>query len=408
MGEFITDVRALAIPFVYTHSRTPILHRHSRERRCRSIFHTPWELTASLVVPPGHSKNKTGFSMPCDVWSPSPSRRLVNTVKTINKVNKVNNVNKVNTVRKNSAPKSTTALRANPSSSSDSLASAPIHILVNSCTGKMGHATAESVVARNPDQVRLVPYTFCGTSTGVAVGDVGVSGVPVELVSPSERQDALDMIKSTYPNLVIIDYTLPMAVNDNATFYCQNNVPFVMGTTGGDRVSLVEDTKLAGNYAVIAPNMGKQIVAFQSMMEMMAKEFPGCFEGYTLEVRESHQRTKVDTSGTAKAVVKSFQEMGLRDFREEDIIKVRSLEDQLAFGVPAEVIDSGHAYHTYRLTSGDGTVRLEFQHNVNGRKVYAEGTVDAALFLAGVVARGGEGGKRVFDMVDVLKAGAMK
>jgi len=146
------------------------------------------------------------------------------------------------------------------------------------------------------------------------------------------------------------------------------------------------------------------------MMEMMAEQFPGCFEGYTLEVRESHQRTKVDTSGTAKAVVQSFQAMGLADFKEEDITKIRKVDDQLAFGVPAEVIDSGHAYHTYSLTSGDGTVRLEFKHNVNGRKVYAEGTVDAAVFLAGVVGRGrnGDGGdKRVFDMVDVLKAGAM-
>lgn len=285
-----------------------------------------------------------------------------------------------------------------------------VHILVNSCTGKMGHATAESVVARNKN-VRLVPYTFSGKSTGVAVGNIGVSGVPVERVSPEERQNALDMIKSKYPNLVIIDYTLPMAVNDNAEFYCRNSVPFVMGTTGGDREALLRDTKASGNYAVIAPNMGKQIVAFQSMMEMMAEQFPGCFDGYTLEVRESHQRTKVDTSGTAKAVVKSFQHMGLSDFREEDIIKVRKLEDQLAFGVPAEVIDSGHAYHTYRLTSGDGSVQFEFQHNVNGRKVYAEGTVDAAVFLADIVRKGGmdgaHAGKKVFDMVDVLKAGAM-
>jgi 4-hydroxy-tetrahydrodipicolinate reductase len=52
-------------------------------------------------------------------------------------------------------------------------------------------------------------------------------------------------------------------------------------------------------------------------------------------------------------------------------------------------------------------VRLEFKHNVNGRKVYAEGTVDAAVFLAGVVRNGDGGDKRVFDMVDVLKAGAM-
>lgn len=84
-----------------------------------------------------------------------------------------------------------------------------------------------------------------------------------------------------------------------------------MGTTGGDREALMRDITASGVYAVVAPNMGKQIVAFQTMMDMMAERFPGCFAGYQLRVVESHQRSKVDTSGTAKAVVASFQKMGL-------------------------------------------------------------------------------------------------
>jgi 4-hydroxy-tetrahydrodipicolinate reductase len=51
-----------------------------------------------------------------------------------------------------------------------------------------------------------------------------------------------------------------------------------------------------------------------------------------------------------------------------------------------------------RLTSADG--------NVCGRSIYAEGTVDAALFLAKKVAEGSK--QHIFDMVDVLKAGAMR
>lgn len=58
-----------------------------------------------------------------------------------------------------------------------------------------------------------------------------------------------------------------------------------------------------------------QVVAFQAMMEMMAQQFPGAFSGYNLAVAESHQRTKADTSGTAKAVVASLQKLGL-DFSE--------------------------------------------------------------------------------------------
>jgi dihydrodipicolinate reductase len=58
-----------------------------------------------------------------------------------------------------------------------------------------------------------------------------------------------------------------------------------------------------------------QVVAFQQMMQIMADQFPGAFSGYKLNVVESHQRNKADTSGTAKAVVQSFAQMGV-DFKE--------------------------------------------------------------------------------------------
>ena len=68
-------------------------------------------------------------------------------------------------------------------------------------------------------------------------------------------------------------------------------------------VSLEARTRDAGVFAVIAPNMAKQIVALQATLEGMAAKFPGAFEGYTLTVQESHQATKADTSGTAKVRV---------------------------------------------------------------------------------------------------------
>jgi 4-hydroxy-tetrahydrodipicolinate reductase len=91
---------------------------------------------------------------------------------------------------------------------------------------------------------------------------------------------------------------------------------------------------------------------------------------------------------------------------QSDIEKVREREEQVArMGVPEEAID-GHAFHTYTLTSGDGSVTLEFKHNVCGREVYADGTVDAAIFLARKVAENAE--QKVYNMIDVLSAGAMR
>lgn len=49
-------------------------------------------------------------------------------------------------------------------------------------------------------------------------------------------------------------------------------------------------------------------------------------------------------------------------------------------------------------------MEFQFRHNVVGRRIYAEGTVDALIYLA--QQHGPD--EKVFDMVDVLKAGAMK
>ena len=61
--------------------------------------------------------------------------------------------------------------------------------------------------------LQLIPVSFTGASEGVAVGNVGISGIPVELVGPEERQAAMQRLKDEFPGLVLIDYTLPSVVN---------------------------------------------------------------------------------------------------------------------------------------------------------------------------------------------------
>ena len=46
-------------------------------------------------------------------------------------------------------------------------------------------------------------------------------------------------------------------------------------------------------------------------------------------------------------------------------------------------------------------MRFEFTHNVNGRDIYAKGTLDAISYLYKRVEEGVKG--RMFTMIDVLK-----
>ena len=174
----------------------------------------------------------------------------------------------------------------------------------------------------------------------------------------------------------------------------------MMGTTGGDR-KLIDDTVMSSSIAaVIAPNMAKQIVGFQAMMEYAANTFPGLFKGYFLEIKESHQQGKADTSGTAKAMVGYFNSLGV-PYSQDNILKEREPESQKSqWGIP-EAYLTGHGWHTYSLVSEDETVKFEFTHNVNGRDIYAKGTLDALIFLNEKVTQGVQG--KAFTMIDVLK-----
>lgn len=275
-----------------------------------------------------------------------------------------------------------------------------IPIMVNGCSGKMGKAIISAAEAAG---LNVVPVSFGSAQESEQTVQVGTKEILVH--GPSERESTLESLLIKYPNLIVVDFTVPSAVNDNAELYCRVGVPFVMGTTGGDRDQLyktVEDSKV---YAVISPQMGKQVVAFLATMEIMAEQFPGAFSGYSLQVMESHQASKLDTSGTAKAVISCFQKLGV-PFDMDQIQLIRDPQQQLEMvGVPEEHL-SGHAFHMYHLTSPDQTVSFEFQHNVCGRSIYAEGTIDAVIFLAKKVHSKTD--KRIYDMRDVLREGNMR
>lgn len=271
---------------------------------------------------------------------------------------------------------------------------------MNGCTGKMGVSVAEAAASRG---LHLVPVSFSSRERldkTVQIGDTSI-----EIYGPSAREDVLSSVVDEFPDVVVVDYTAPDSVNSNAELYCKLGVPFVMGTTGGDRQLLYKSVQDSNNYALISPQMGKQVVAFLATMEIMAEQFPGAFSGYRLEVLESHQAGKLDISGTAKAVIACFKKLGV-SYDMDRIVKIRDPEQQLEMvGVPEEHIE-GHAFHLYHLTSPDDSVSFEFQHNVCGRSIYAEGSVDAAIFLYRKVQS--EDPKRIYDMFDVLREGNMR
>lgn len=286
-----------------------------------------------------------------------------------------------------------------------------VTIMVNGMPGPMATAAAEACLRKG---LKLSPVAMTGPDiepcTITVTDKVTGKSSDVRLIPATEVEELKAAIVGAREaaggdkKLLAIDYTHPSAVNNNALFYIDNKLPFVMGTTGGDREKLVSDVNAAEHFAVIAPNMGKQIVAMQAALEDLAAKYPSAFAGYKLKVVESHQKTKADTSGTAKAVIDSLKKLSDDPFTYEDINMIRDDQEAMGFGVPEEGL-KGHAFHTYTLTSSDGTVSFQLQHNVVGRTVYAEGTADAVKYLSQKLETEPKG--KVFTMINVLEAGAL-
>lgn len=209
-------------------------------------------------------------------------------------------------------------------------------VMVNGLPGAMGREVAAACLRRG---LEVAPFALTGPGFGgdVISIDDGQGGPPtkVSLYDPNARDALAQVVRETYPVdgeaiLICVDYTHPSAVNGNAEWYAANKFPFVMGTTGGDRESLL-DAVTGVTSCVIAPNMAKQIVALQVQLrgianarsnestllafphqlparsplvpsctqaafEKLATDFPGAFSGYHLRVVESHQATKVRPS----------------------------------------------------------------------------------------------------------------
>lgn len=153
-----------------------------------------------------------------------------------------------------------------------------IKIIINGAEGKMGKVT-QTAICKEPD---------------------------FKLVACAGRKDNLaDLIKKSHAD-VVIDFTLPECVFENAKTIINNNARFVIGTSGLTLEEIEQlrqqcQTKKIGG--IIAPNFSIGAILMMKYAKDAAKYLPN------VEIIEMHHEQKVDApSGTSAKTAEMIAE----------------------------------------------------------------------------------------------------
>jgi 4-hydroxy-tetrahydrodipicolinate reductase len=180
---------------------------------------------------------------------------------------------------------------------------------------------------------------------------------------------------------VAIEFTVPEHALSNAAACLALGCPVVVGTTGWSarRSELDDAVRSSGCAALWSPNFAIGVQLFLSIVEAAAAQLRGV-AGFAPHVVETHHAAKLDApSGTGLAIQERLAQ-GLGNAVDISSIRVGSVPGthEVIFDAPFE--------------------QIRFVHEARDRRVFADGALTAARWLAAQTA------PAVYTMRDVLRA----
>lgn len=191
----------------------------------------------------------------------------------------------------------------------------------------------------------------------------------------------------------IIDFSRPSTLKDVISLAVARKVPVVIATTGYDKAQLAEIDELARKVPVFrSANMSIGVNVVESVLPILAS----ALDGFDIELVEAHHNQKVDApSGTAKQMLEAV-EKGLN--YKPEYVDGRSGESKRKKGdIGVHAVRGGTIVgeHTV-IFAGDDEI-IEIKHTALSRRIFAVGSIKAALFLEGRKAG-------MYNMTDYLKS----
>lgn len=200
-----------------------------------------------------------------------------------------------------------------------------------------------------------------------------------------EKYDSFPVVKSVFdlphkPD-VIIDFSHPSALDDLLSYGKMNNVPLVIATTGYTDEQRAQITAASAQIPVFFTfNMSLGINLLVELAKKATQILGGQFD---IEIVEKHHNLKKDApSGTAIMIAEAINaEMGNKNHFVYDRHSVRKPRDKDEIGMHAIRGGTIVGEHDIIFAGHDEVITLS--HSAQSKEVFAVGSVNAAVFLAG-------------------------
>lgn len=247
------------------------------------------------------------------------------------------------------------------------------NIVICGACGKMGRMLAACIRERED----------CSILAGIDICQDETLGFPI-YESPAMLPQKPD---------VIIDFSHPSCLSGLLEYAVTTGTPVVLSTTGYSDAQLAEIRNAAAQTALFSSfNMS---IGIQLLIALAKKAASVLGTQFDIEIIEKHHNQKIDApSGTAimlaNAICEEFDEGKTLVYDRHSVRKKRDISEIGMHSVRGGTIVGEHEI----LFAGpDETISLT--HTASSKRVFAEGSVNAAVFLAGKPAG-------MYNMTDLL------
>ncbi|MFD1644449.1 4-hydroxy-tetrahydrodipicolinate reductase [Haloarchaeobius litoreus] len=258
-----------------------------------------------------------------------------------------------------------------------------MRLAVTGASGRMGGEVLAAAADRDASVVLAV-------SSDADTVDPTSAEADTEIVADADLPAAL----AAHEVDVLVDFTAPAALADYAAACADAGVALVTGTTGLTDEHRAALADAADSVPVLhAPNFSKGV----AVLHRLVGDAAAALADYDVELVEAHHDGKTDApSGTALSLLDAVD-----DARgESPRVHGREGEAPRREGeIGVHAVRAGDVTGMHEVWLAGGREELRLTHRAESRRVFAEGALDAAAWLAGRDA--GE-----YSFAEVLEVGA--